>query len=242
MSESEFDRGVHAEIARLARTIHGDFTVDGLLTEVTETSVRLLPGVEYAGVTLVNGKRHILQSTAATGPIPNMLDGMQETHRQGPCLDAIWHHHTVRVDDYSTETRWPKFVADLRESTDVKSSLSIQLYTHESELGALNLYSEQRGTFTPHIEELALAMAAHAAIGLSATRRSDQFRSALATRDIIGQAKGIIMERYNLSSVAAFKLLIKLSQERNTQIHDLAAQLVQKDHPPDVRETNGEPR
>ena len=80
-------------------------------------------------------------------------------------------------------------------------------------------------------------MAAHAAIGLSSTRRSDQFRSALASRDIIGQAKGIIIERYNLSTVAAFKLLIKLSQERNTLLSEIATELVHKDHPPDVRET-----
>jgi transcriptional regulator with GAF, ATPase, and Fis domain len=241
MSESEFERGVHAEIARLARNIHNDVTSDELLTEVTETSVRLLPHVDYAGVTLVDAKHRRLQSTAATGPVPNGLDRLQEQHQQGPCLDAIWQHHTVRVDDYTTETRWPDFVAAVLEGTDVKSSLSIQLYTNKSELGALNLYSEIRDTFTPHIEELALAMAAHAAIGLSSTRRGDQFQSALASRDIIGQAKGIIMERFNVSAVAAFKLLIKLSQKRNTPIHDLATQLVQKDHPPDIRETNGAP-
>jgi AmiR/NasT family two-component response regulator len=58
-----------------------------------------------------------------------------------------------------------------------------------------------------------------------------QHHAVRAARDIIGQAKGIIMERYNMSAVAAFKLLIKLSQERNTPIHDLATQLVHKDHP-----------
>ena len=116
--------------------------------------------------------------------------------------------------------------------------MSIQLYTNKFELGALNLYSESTGIFTPQIEELALAMAAHAAIELSGTRRSDQFRSALASRDIIGQAKGIINERYNISAVAAFKL-IKLSQERNTLLSEIATELVHKDHPPDVRETKG---
>ena len=115
--------------------------------------------------------------------------------------------------------------------------MSIQLYTNKFELGALNLYSESTGSFTPHIEELALAMAAHAAIGLSGTRRSD--RSALASRDIIGQVKGIIMERYNISAVEASKLLIKLSQERKTLLSEIATEIVHKDHPPDVRETKG---
>ena len=79
--------------------------------------------------------------------------GRRSGKQQGPCLDAIWQHHTVRVDDYTTETRWPDFVAALRKGTDVTSSLSIQLYTNKFELGALNLYSESTGIFTPHIEE-----------------------------------------------------------------------------------------
>ena len=76
----------------------------------------------------------------------------------------------------------------------------------------------------------------HAGVNSTGRAAGDQFRSALASRDIIGQAKGI-MERYDMSAVAAFKILIKLSQESNTPIHDLATQLVHKDHPPDVRET-----
>ena len=240
MSESDLERGVHAEIARLARNIHSNFTADELLCEVAETSVRLLPDVDYAGVTLVDPRRRVLRSTAATGPVPCMLDRLQEQHQQGPCLDAIWQHHTVRVDDYITESRWPDFVAAVRERTDVKSSLSIQLYTNESELGALNLYSENTDTFTPHIEELALAIGAHAAIGLSGTRRGDQFRSALAARDIIGQAKGVIMERYSVSAVAAFNMLTSVSEERNVPIHDIATELVRA-RPPDVGEGNGPP-
>jgi len=84
VSESEFERGVHAEIARFARNIHNDVTADELLCEVTETSVRLLPDVDYAGVTLVDGRHRRLRSTAATGAVPNRLDRLQEQHQQGP--------------------------------------------------------------------------------------------------------------------------------------------------------------
>jgi GAF domain-containing protein len=168
---------------------------------------------------------------AATGPIPRSLDSLQEKNQQGPCLESIWDHHTVLVDDYASEKRWPEFTVGLLDESPVRSSLSIQLYTNESELGALNLYSEKTNAFTAQIEELALVLAAHAAVGLASARREDQLQSALATRDIIGQAKGIIMERHNVDAVKAFNLLVKLSQDTNTSVQQLSQRLVDVDHP-----------
>lgn len=235
MSEAEFDRGVNAEIARLARDLHshqpGGDGIEDMLLEVTVGSVKMLPHVEHAGISLIDARRRHLQSLAATGEVPRESDRLQQIHQQGPCLESIWQHHTVRVDDYTSETRWPDFVAALLESTSIKSSLTIQLYTNESELGALNLYSEKADTFTPHIEELALVLAAHAAIGLSTVRRGEQFESALASRDIIGQAKGIVMERYDVNALTAFGLLAKLSQRRNMPLREIAQRLVSKEHP-----------
>jgi GAF domain-containing protein len=234
LSDPEFEREVHVQIARLARSMHGqrsgDIDPEDLLLEVTETAVRLLPDVHHAGVTLLD-KHKKLRSTAATGPIPRILDRLQEQHQEGPYLSAIMDHHTVRVDDFASETRWPDFVAAVVNQTAVRSSLSIQLYTNESELGALNLYSERANSFTPHIEELALAIAAHAAIGLSGARRGEQIQSALASTDIIGQAKGIIMERYNITAVAAFKLFVKVSEDRNASVAEIAQLVVDKSHP-----------
>ncbi|MCV7022521.1 ANTAR domain-containing protein [Mycolicibacterium novocastrense] len=86
--------------------------------------------------------------------------------------------------------------------------------------------------FTPQLEDLALAVAAHAAIGLATARRDDQFQTALASRDIIGQAKGMIMERFGVDAPAAFNLLVSLSQEKNTPLHLIAAQLVDAARPP----------
>lgn len=236
MTESEFKQGVSAEIARLARDLHshqsGEFSVDDLLLEVTDGAVRMLPEVHHAGITLIEGRNRNVRSLAATGPIPSRIDWLQERHSQGPCLDAIWEHHTVRVGDYTSEKRWPKFAADLLDSTPVKSSLSIQLYTHESELGALNLYSEESDSITSTVEELALALAAHAAVGLANARRNDQFQSALASRDVIGQAKGIIMERFDVDARAAFGLLTRLSQEKNMRLVEIARRLAEKDYQP----------
>ncbi|KUI33758.1 hypothetical protein AU197_19965 [Mycobacterium sp. IS-1590] len=204
-----------------------------MVDEVTATAVRILPNVHHAGISLVDPKSRRVRSVAATGPVPKNLDNVQEELQQGPCIDAIHEHVTVRIDDFETEDRWLEFIGRALGTTPVRSSLSIQLYTHDSEIGALNLYSDRARAFTPHLEDLALAVAAHAAIGLATARRDDQFHTALASRDIIGQAKGMIMERFGVDASAAFDLLVRLSQEKNTALHLIAAQLVDAAHPPE---------
>jgi GAF domain-containing protein len=224
---------VHAEISRMARGLHGhELSSDDLLHEVTDSAVRLLPGVEHSSVTLVEGRRRKVRSTAGTGPIPQKLDELQEKYQQGPCLTSMWDHHTVVIDDFEKDARGPKFTAAAIAATPVRSSLSIQLFTDDTNLGALNLFAERAHGFNADAEEIGLALAAHAAVALSGAVRSEQFKSALASRDIIGQAKGILMERYNIDAVTAFNLLIRLSQERNVPLAQIADLLVRKDHPP----------
>ncbi|MCG5433930.1 GAF and ANTAR domain-containing protein [Mycobacterium sp. MYCO198283] len=235
MGNQRFESEINGAIARLARSLHShqvaELEIEDLLLEVTRSATDMLPGVKHAGVTLVTSKRRKPQSLAATGDIPKQVDALQERHQQGPCLESIWDRHTVLVDDFENESRWPMFVADLLSQTPVRSSLSIQLFTNERELGALNLYSDTAHTFTADIEEVGLVLATHAAIGLASARRTDELYSALASRDIIGQAKGIIMERFDVNAVRAFELLRKLSQETNTPLNEVARRLVQRDHP-----------
>lgn len=236
--DAEAMGGISSELARLARTIQSqqvmDLDSDRLLLEVTQTAAQLLPGVAHGGVTLVvNRRRRTVETVAATGSVPRTLARLQEEIQQGPSLESVWNLCTVRVDDYETETRWPDFVAAVVAQTPVRSSLSIQLYTNETELGTLNLYAETAAVFIPEVEDIALALAAQAAVGLASARRGDELQSALASRDIIGQAKGIVMERFNVPSNAAFSMLTKLSQESNTPLYELARKLVFVEHPPE---------
>ncbi|WP_234974370.1 GAF and ANTAR domain-containing protein [Williamsia sterculiae] len=146
-------------------------------------------------------------------------------------FSAVWTHHTVVIDDLRTEQRWPEFAAAVLASTPIRSCMSIQLYTSDLELGALNLHSETPYAFDETAQDLALVLGAHAAIALNTARRGEQFRSALASRDIIGQAKGMIIERYDTNAVNAFEILRKLSQDANIPLTTVAQQLVDADHP-----------
>lgn len=236
------EHGIHGQIARLARRLHGSAGSSeardpaNVLQEITHAAVDVLPAVDHAGVTLVRRagqgtRRADLESTAATGEVPERVDRLQHETGQGPCLDAVWEHDTMRIADLSTETRWPRFVRAVLDQTPVRSTLSIQLYVTDVELGALNLYSERAASFDADAVDLGINLATHAAIALSAARRGEQFRSALASRDIIGQAKGIIMERFDVDALHAFDLLRRLSQDSNVPVVEVATKLVDNDHP-----------
>ncbi|MGA9872217.1 MAG: GAF and ANTAR domain-containing protein [Rhodococcus sp. (in: high G+C Gram-positive bacteria)] len=153
------------------------------------------------------------------------IDALQEQLGEGPCVDAARHEPVVRCDDLTIDDRWPRFVPDAVEA-EVRSTLSFQLYVGESSVGGLNLFSSTPHAFDDEDEELGLILATHAAMALYAANKTQQFTSALASRDIIGQAKGMIMERYKVDALRAFELLAKLSQDANVPVVELAEQLV----------------
>lgn len=230
---SEEALSVQTAIASLARTMHT--TSDrhpacehDVVTEVTTGAADFLPAVDHAGVSLIrrHGKRHTFEAVAPTGQVSRFIDEMQELTGDGPCLTAIRDRTTVVVDDYATDDRWPELTRKIVENSPVRSSLSMLLYTDQQAIGALNLYAETADAFDDDAVEHAEALAAHAAVGISAARRDEQFRSALASRDIIGQAKGMIMERFDIDSGQAFRLLSRLSQDQNIPVVTIATQLV----------------
>jgi GAF domain-containing protein len=229
---------VQRAIADLARAMHtssssNPVSADDVIVEVTTGAAAFVPGVDYAGISLLqrHGKKHTFEAKAPTGAVPEFIDRLQDTVGDGPCLHAIRNKCTVLVDDYTTEPRWPELTAALLDSTPVRSSVSMLLYTDQQSIGALNLYSETPHAFSEDAVDEAEALAAHAAVGISGARRDEQFRSALASRDIIGQAKGIVMERFGVDALQAFRLLSKLSQDQNIPVVQLAEQLVASDHP-----------
>lgn len=123
-----------------------------------------------------------------------------------------------------TEQRWPEF-AKRAVDLGVGSMLSIQLYVTGDNLGALNLYSEAAEAFDDESEHVGLLLASHAAIAMASAQQQEQLVQAITTRDLIGQAKGILMERHKITSEQAFTLLIRASQLANTKLRDVAEHL-----------------
>jgi transcriptional regulator with GAF, ATPase, and Fis domain len=150
---------------------------------------------------------------------------LQEELGEGPCLDAAFDQQTVRVPDMAHEERWPRFAAVAAEA-GAASMLSFQLYVEKDNLGALNLYSYRPDAFDDESEHVALMFASHAAVAFADAQRIDQLNHKAATRDLIGQAKGILMERYNINADRAFAVLVRVSQHNNRKLRDVAEELV----------------
>jgi len=153
------------------------------------------------------------------------VDALQHEFGEGPCLDAVYEHKTVRVDDMASESRWPAFASRAAEA-GARSMLSFQLWVEGDNLGALNLYSRRPHAFDEDSEHIGLLYAAHAAVAYAAAQRQDQLQAAVDTRDLIGQAKGILMERYGIDDDRAFAFLVRLSMDRNQKLRDIAQHIV----------------
>lgn len=204
--------------------------LDAVLRDLADSAVESVPNAAYAGITEAH-RDGMVRNAAGTHPVATLLDQIQQQHRQGPCLAAAWENHTVRVDDLARETRWPDYSREVLAQTDVRSVLSFELFTGPKLSGALNFYAVEPNAFTPQGVEIGLIFATHTAIAWQMLLRDAQFRSGLASRDIIGQAKGIIMERFDVDAAHAFDLLKRLSQDTNTPLVEVAGQLVARNHP-----------
>lgn len=207
----------------LARELEEHDDADTVLAAIVPAAVAMVPGAEEGSISMVFDRRRVT-SRNATSDLPNRVDDMQEETRQGPCLDAAFEQRTVRVDDMAREQRWPLFARRASEAGAV-SMLSLQLYVEGDNLGALNLYSSAPAAFTDESEQVGLLFAAHAAVAYVGVKKQAQFADALTGRDVIGQAKGILMERYKIGADRAFLLLTRVSQASNRKLFDIADEL-----------------
>jgi GAF domain-containing protein len=215
----------------LARRLQAEESIEDTLQAMTASAVTSVPGAELAGVTLVRD-RHNVETRAATDRIVQMIDAAQYETGEGPCLSALWEHHTVDMPDIMGETRWPRLIARLGE-TGVRSMMCFQLYVRDRNLAALNLYSSRKSAFDDESRAVGELFAAHAAVALAAIQQTQQLHRALDTRDVIGMAKGVLMERFKVTPDAAFQMLVRASQQHNIKLNQVADLVLHTGQSPD---------
>jgi hypothetical protein len=223
-TDEDYDRVLHTEMARLAKgVVLKDVAVEEILSGVTLAAVNLIDGVECADVLLLdNGD---FRSMAPTAELACKLDAAQHRLQRGPCLAAAVADSAVRCTDLRDEVRWPEFAATAVR-LGVYSMLCFQLNTAGARSAALNLFGYAPHDFSIGAQAVGAMLATQAAMAFAMGDKQDQFHSALASRDAIGQAKGIVMERFQVDAVQAFDLLRRLSQSINTPLRDVAASLI----------------
>lgn len=231
-------RDVKRILARAAGELVSQHTVEETLDQVLAMCVEMIDGCDLAGISLVRDGR--VRTLAATGEVLRAIDDMQFRLQEGPCYDAIRLQEVVTADDLATDTRWPTWGPIVSDKTGVHSSMSFRLFSTHQALGALNLYSKVPAAFGPEDALEGQVVASQAAVTLAAILQEEQLKRAVETRTVIGQATGILMERFELDADSAFAVMRRLSQDLNIKLYALARGLVETGHLPGL-DPGGQP-
>ena len=225
------DRGTQlaATFAEVARALLSERDLDVILGKIVAVAVAEIDACESAGIELI--EKRVIRPVAASSEVAHRISEVQNDVGEGPCLSAIEEHETFRTDDLEQDDRWPAFAARARTETDVRSILGFRLFAEEDTMGALNLYSSRPNAFDAQALATGSILAAHAAIAMSWAREREYMQAAIDTRDVIGQAKGLLMARRNVTSDAAFELLRDASQRLNVKLYRVAEQVIHQTDP-----------
>jgi len=224
--------GLGEQFATVARALSEEDVSSTLETSVA-LATEVLRGCDEASVTLVYRNRKI-ETPVSTSDIPARGDQLQSELEEGPCLDVVWEHETVSSPDLAKEKRWPTWGPRVVEELGVRSMLCFQLFTRDDSLGALNLYSTRADAFTEEDYLEGGALAAQVAVALVAAREIEHLNIAVAGRTVIGQAQGILMERFGIDADRAFAVLQRVSSHSNRKLYRVADELVTTRRTPDA--------
>lgn len=179
---------------------------------------------DFASITLrLAGGR--LDTVASTHPDVEKADALQYEFQEGPCYEAVKEDGNFLAEDVEHDERWPSW-GPAAARLGLRSLLGLRLQTNRQTFGALNLYHRERHAYDEDDIALARIFASHAAIAIAASSNEVNLKRAIDTRHVIGQAQGILMERFGLDDVRAFAVLRRLSQERNLKLRQVAQEIV----------------
>ncbi|GGO90928.1 GAF and ANTAR domain-containing protein [Wenjunlia tyrosinilytica] len=211
-------------LAGIAQDLHSFESWEETLQGIVEAARLTIDGADGAGIMLLRRKGAV-ESPAYTGDPVLACDRVQAELGEGPCVEALWDAPVVRIDDMAREERWPNF-ARCAVELGVQSMLACRLSTQAEVLGSLNLHSRRPKAFDEDADQMTEVFAAHASIALADAHLSTTLRSAVTSRQVIGEATGILMERYGISSRQAFGMLVTASQHMNVKLRIVAEDVV----------------
>jgi GAF domain-containing protein len=220
-------------LADMALELEQDGTPTAMLDRVSHYA-RLALDADDAGV-MRTLSRSVIETPAATTPRVDQAHQLQALHDEGPCLDAITGQATYHSDDVAKDHRWPLW-GPAAAAIGIRSAVGVRLATRDRGYGSLNVYADRPSAFTTADIEIAELLAAHATAAFAAAERAEGLTTALDSRTVIGQAQGILMEKFQIDSEAAFQFLKRISQHENKRLVTVADAIVVQ------RESNARPQ
>ena len=197
--------------------------LDDTLRNITTAAVELLPDVEYASITILHDDQR-LETVAPTDDLLLPVDAAQYELHEGPCFQAARDTVHVISPDLAIDKRFPKY-ADVAVAAGIRAQAGLRLFDAPKANGALNLYSREVGAFED-FDTIAALFSHQSATAIEYAREIENLEEAVRTRTTIGEAIGIVMERYKLPEQRAFAFLTRLSQTSNTKLRRIAQDIV----------------
>lgn len=211
-------------VAEIARRLAESENLDETLQRIVDLATGYIDHCDGASLMIV--RRGAVTTPASTDADAHAADQAQYEAGEGPCLSAMEQHETVVVDDITSDDRWPAW-RDAVSELGWASMIGLRLFIAQDTMGALNLYSRRTAAFDVRSQSLAQVFASHAAVAMKAAISESGLHRALESRDLIGQAKGVLMERDRLTGQEAFARLVAVSNDRNIKLREVARQITE---------------
>jgi GAF domain-containing protein len=218
------DPRIRAAMAALVKTLASPTKIREALGVLTAGAVDAIPGADYASISIRHASGE-LETVASTHPVVSDIDACQYRLQEGPCYDAVTDESFTAVFDLERDARWPNY-GPAAAKMGLHAQLAVLLTDDRRERSALNLYAAQPHMFNNDSIDMAEMFASHAAVAMGLVRTVETLGEAIGTRQVIGQAAGIIMERYQIDEERAFAFLVRISQDSNVKLREVAAEFV----------------
>ena len=224
MADASNDFDLARALADAARVISSPGRLSDTLEAIVHAARASVPGFDEVGISVfgADGKPTTM---SATSQLVYDLDAVQYQLEEGPCMTAMRDEPLVVAEDLAHEERWPRYVPHASDA-GVRAQMGLQLSTTEETLGGLNFYSTHARSINPEASRHAELFAIHAALALSHARQAEHQDDAIRARQLIGQAVGMLTERYEITEDRAFHYLARVSAAGNLRLQDVARVIV----------------
>lgn len=219
----------------LTKLVASDEPFDKTMSRLAYLAVEAIEGAEVCSVSLATIGKEQLKTVASTAEVGNRIDQIQRETGEGPCNSSIVDHATFSVPDMEQDLTWPEFSRRAADETGIRSMMSFVLRLSDHETGALNMMSTKVDSFSDDDHDTGTLFAAQAAVAMADAlghahdeEKIDQLEEGMMTRQVIGQAVGILMATRSLDADAAFDVLRKASQTSNIKLREIADKVVER--------------
>jgi GAF domain-containing protein len=203
-----------------ARQLHDTVTPNNTLRTAVRLAVHLLPGADHAGISVIERSHH-RRTVAWTDEVVRSAEAGHTGREQAPYWEHLWTTPVVRLEDSEADDG-----GALLSELGLRSALSLRLRADRRRLTVLTVYARKPRAFDESVTRIGRLFTAHVSLALESATVREQLTEAMRTRDLIGQATGILMERMDMDAAEAFESLVKASQRENIKLRDLARHIV----------------